>query len=107
MFLRDHAPEVLMELEAGEIALATIRCSCEYFEELKAFDEVMIRMRLSARMQNRVTLVFEYFRRTGESEELVARGEQQVAYMRRDRGQMVASPLPLVLQAALQLYDIT
>ena len=37
MFLRDHAPGVLDDL-AGDLALATIRCSCEYLGELHALD---------------------------------------------------------------------
>ena len=39
MFLRDHAPEILAEL-ARDLALATVRCSCDYLAELEAFDEV-------------------------------------------------------------------
>ena len=106
MFLREHAPEVLTELEQG-LSLVTIRCSCEYLAELSAFDEVVIRMRLGMLTQNRVTMLFEYFRRTGDSEELVARGEQQAACMRRDGERMVPTPFPLALKEALRLYAET
>ena len=75
MFLRDHAPDVIDELGRG-LSLATISCSCEYFAELTAFDEVIIRMRLAELVQNRMRLVFEYCRRKNGAEELVARGEQ-------------------------------
>src|SRR5215210_4997737 len=78
MFLRDHAPAVLDDLKQG-LALATVRCSCDYFLELEAFDELLIRMRLGEVVQNRITLRFEYYRLSGHGEELVARGEQQVA----------------------------
>ena len=106
MFLREHAPEVLTELGQG-LSLVTIRCSCEYLAELSAFDEVVIRMRLGMLTQNRVTMLFEYFRRTGDSEELVARGEQQAACMRRDGERMVPTPFPLALKEALRLYAET
>ncbi len=106
MFLREHAPEVLTELGQG-LSLVTIRCSCEYLAELLAFDEVVIRMRLGMLTQNRVTMLFEYFRRTGDSEELVARGEQQAACMRRDGERMVPTPFPLALKEALRLYAET
>ena len=106
MFLREHASEVLTELEQG-LSLVTIRCSCEYLAELSAFDEVVIRMRLGMLTQNRVTMLFEYFKRTGDSEELVARGEQQVASMRREGKQMVPTPFPLALREALRLYAET
>ena len=105
-FLREHAPEVLTELEQG-LSLVTIRCSCEYLAELFAFDEVIIRMRLGALMQNRVIMSFEYFRLKGDNEELVAQGEQHVACMRRDGERMIPAPLPLGLREALRLYAET
>src|SRR5436305_7688573 len=83
MFLREHAPEVLASLMRG-FALVTMRVSCEYLAELSAFDELIIRMKLGALRQNRITMLFEYWRRTNSGEELVARGEQQVACMLRE-----------------------
>src|SRR5918996_665010 len=59
MFLREHAPGILGELQSG-LALATTHCSCEYFVELRAFDEVLVRMRLASITQNRLELEFEY-----------------------------------------------
>src|SRR6266850_1068258 len=61
LFLRDHAPDVIDELSRG-LSLATVRCSCEYFAELGAFDEILVRMRLVELIQNRIDLAFEYFR---------------------------------------------
>jgi enediyne core biosynthesis thioesterase len=107
LFLREHAPEVLGELGDG-LALATVRCSCDYLSELQAFDEVLVRMRLGGMAQNRITLHFEYWRRAAAGgEELVARGEQQVACMRRDAaagGAMVATAIPAALREALRPY---
>lgn len=103
MFLRDHAPEVLTELEHG-LALATVRCSCEYIAELLAFDRVIVRMRLGDLYQNRITLLFEYWRPRETSEELIARGEQQVACMRREGERMVPTSVPPALQTALRHY---
>ena len=81
MFLHDHAPEILTALTQG-LSLVTTRCSCEYLAELLAFDEVLLRMRLGALVQNRITLVFEYWRCVATGEELVARGEQQIPDLR-------------------------
>jgi len=100
MFLRDHAPEVIDELQR-DLALVTVRVSCEYLAELVAFDEVVIRMRLASSAQNRVTMQFEYWRQQGDQQELIARGEQQVACMRRDGSSLVPAPFPKPLQAAL------
>jgi enediyne biosynthesis thioesterase len=101
MFLRDNAPEVLDELSHG-LALATVRISCDYLAELFAFDEVAVRMRLGGVMQNRITLLFEYWRLPGE--ELAARGEQVVACMRREGEKTVPTAVPVALREALKPY---
>jgi enediyne core biosynthesis thioesterase len=104
MFLRDHAPEILVELTRG-LALATVRCTCDYLAELEAFDEIVLHMRLGGVIQNRITLNFEYWRRReGEAEELVARGEQVVACMRREGGRAVPTAIPTPLREALKPY---
>jgi len=105
MFLRDHAPEILEEL-ARDLALATVRCSCDYLAELLAFDQILIRMRLGDVVQNRITLLFEYWRQSqnGNGEELVARGEQVVASMRREGERTVPTPIPVSLREALKPY---
>jgi enediyne biosynthesis thioesterase len=104
LFLKDHAPEVLGRLTAG-LALVTTRCSCEYLAELAAFDEVVVRMRLGELAQNRMTLRFEYYRLSGGGEELVARGEQQIACLERDGGRMAPTPFPAALREALRPYQ--
>ncbi len=103
MFLHDHAPEILEELEGG-LALATVRCSCDYLVELEAFDTVLLRMRLGGTVQNRITLLFEYWRRTADGEELAARGEQVVACMRREGKGAVPTAIPVALREALKPY---
>ena len=102
-FLRQHWPDLMAELEAG-MALVTVSCGCEFLAELRAFDEVAIRMRLVKLAQNRVTMGFEYWRCGAEEEELVARGEQQVAFMRRRGEAMDAVPVPAPLKEALEDY---
>jgi enediyne biosynthesis thioesterase len=103
MFLRDHAPDVIGQLSGG-LALATVSCSCEYFAELMAFDEVIVRMRLAELVQNRMRMAFEYWRRKNGHEELVARGEQQIACMRRDGEKLLPTPVPPILREALAAY---
>ena len=103
MFLMDHAPSVLEELSRG-LSLVTTRCSCEYLAELSAFDEVVVRMRLDGMVQNRLSLGFEYWRAANGGEELVARGEQQIACMRRESGRLVVAPVPEALRQALEPY---
>lgn len=102
-FIREHAPTVIEALKHG-FALVTTRVSCEYFAELNAFDELAIRMRLGELKQNRISMIFDYWRITPDGEELVARGEQQVACMQREGDKLVAAPVPEQLREALKEY---
>lgn len=104
MFLYEHCPEVVEEFRSG-LALVTVHVSCHYFRELSAFDEVVLRMRAGAVSAGRVTMLFEYARSLpGGGEELVARGEQEVACLRRQGSTMVPEALPEALRAALRAY---
>jgi enediyne core biosynthesis thioesterase len=103
MFLREHAPGILDELQKG-LALATTHCACEYFVELRAFDEVIVRMRLASIAQNRLELEFDYVRAGANGEELIARGRQGIACLRRNGDQTVPTPVPEELREALKPY---
>jgi enediyne biosynthesis thioesterase len=99
MFLRQYAPEILAELDNG-LALVTLHCSCQYLGELKAFDPVLIRMFLSAIAQNRIAMRFEYWRE-GVKDELVGRGEQEIACMRRHGEELLPTSIPAQLREVL------
>jgi enediyne core biosynthesis thioesterase len=104
LFLATHAPSILGELQSG-LALVTVRVSCDYHQELEALDEIAIRMSLEEMTQNRIRFAFHYWRLKPEGEELVARGEQEVATMRREPGgAMKPRPLPTTLRLALEEY---
>ena len=103
MFLREHAPGIIHQLQTG-LALATTHCSCEYFVELRAFDEIVVRMRLASITQSRLELEFEYWRSGAGGEELVARGRQGVACLRRTGELLAPTPVPDELREALKPY---
>ena len=103
MFLRDRAPDVIEALKHG-LVMVTTRVSCEFMAELVAFDEIVLRMRLGELAQNRITMNFEYWRHSSAGEELVARGEQQVACMQREGEQAFPVPVPTQLREALKEY---
>lgn len=104
LFLKEHAPEVLDALE-HDLALVTVSVSCEYLAELRAFDEVTLRMRLARLAQNRLTLAFDYWCARDGGDRLVARGEQVVACMQRAGASLVPAPVPAALRHALGRYD--
>ncbi len=103
MFLRRHCPQLINDL-GQDLVLATTRCSCEYFTEFSAFDEVEIRMFLAEMRQNRVTMRFEYWRVGEGGEELAARGEQQIACMQRRIDGVAPIPVPQALREALMPF---
>jgi len=103
LFLHDRAPGVVAELLDG-LALVTTRCSCDFFAELFAFDRIVVRMSLADLSQHRVTMRFDYVRRRDGADELVARGEQQIACLRREGGTIAPVPVPGELRAALEPY---
>lgn len=100
MFLRDHCPELLGAI-AGGLRLVTLSCHCDYFDELAAFDEIHVRMRLAGLEQNRLRLSFDYMR----SERRVARGEQVVACMTAGAEGLEPAEVPEALLRALRPYQ--
>ena len=104
MFLYDHAPDIIQQFSQG-LALVTVRVSCDYFSELYAFDQVTIRMSLKELKQNRITMLFDYWKISDAGEELVAKGEQQAACMQRQGEKMVAVSVPEKLTKALKQYQ--
>jgi enediyne biosynthesis thioesterase len=81
MFLKYHAPTVLDEL-ARDLRLVTLRVSCEYFEELTAFDEIDVQMSLAHIRQHRIGLDFNFFKLRPDGTVLAARGFQEIGCMR-------------------------
>ena len=104
LFLRDRAPAILAEIANG-LRLATVRCSCEYEEELAPFDEIAVRMSLNAIGPTSLTLGFDYFRVHNGSEVRVARGEQVIACMRGTGDAALPVAIPDDLREALRPFQ--
>jgi enediyne biosynthesis thioesterase len=104
-FLRDHVPDILVQLRNG-LSLITLSCQCDYLAELVAFDEIVIRMTLVATVQNRIDLRFDYLRLQHGNRELVAVGRQRIACMQRSGDQLTPIDIPDALQAALAPYRV-
>ncbi len=102
-FLAERAPGVVRALH-GELALVTASCHCEYFGELYAMDRVLLRMSLTAADDHQVSMAFHYYRTNAAVPQLVARGGQTVACMRRTDQGMRPIPVPEELRAALAPY---
>ncbi|MEU7146001.1 acyl-CoA thioesterase [Nocardia sp. NPDC046473] len=105
MFLKEKAPDIVQEI-ARDLKLFTIKCDCEYFAELTAFDRLTVRMTLTDLTQTQIEFEFTYVKVEDDgAERLVARGRQRVACM-RSVGENKVEPtrVPESLRLALAPY---
>jgi enediyne biosynthesis thioesterase len=103
-FLAEHAPDVLAKL-ADDLRLVTLDVSCNFYEELRAFDAVALEMRLAGLNNHRLSLAFEYWLERDALSCLAARGAQTVGCMQMDsRGDLAPASIPQSLTAALRAY---
>ncbi|MBM2614214.1 acyl-CoA thioesterase [Actinoplanes sp. LDG1-06] len=102
-FLADHAPEVVTALGEG-LALVTVDCAADFFAEAHALDRIELRMALDRISEHRIVMSFDYVRTEPGPGELLARGRQTVACMRRAEGGLVPEPVPGQLRRALARY---
>lgn len=104
MFLKQNLPEVLEEL-ARDLRLVTLRVSCEYFEELAAFDEIDVRMSLAYIRQHRIGLDFNIIKLWQGVSVVAARGFQEIGCMRTTGKGLVPDRPPAHLSEALKPYS--
>src|SRR3954452_4643400 len=105
MFLLERAPTVLAELQ-DDLKLFTVRCECDFVQEITAFDRLSIRMRLLDLTQTQIGFGFDYVRLRDGLEELVARGQQRVACMRGPNTDTRPARVPAALRQALAEYRL-
>jgi len=91
--LSQYAPQLQEEMRNG-LVLVTASCSCEYLDDLRFMDRVLIRLTFGPVRFNTVEMVFEYHRQTPDGEKLVARGRQMVALMRYRSGEQEGELVP-------------
>ena len=104
MFLREHAPQTLAELQAGELRLVTAHASCDFVDEFTAFDEVLVRMSLNRFIAYGVSLNFDYAR-ANKASEILARGRQDIKFLRRQASLWALSDMPQALLDAVRRYE--
>jgi enediyne biosynthesis thioesterase len=102
MFIKTYAPSVLNDLNS--ISLVTLNVSCNYYQELFALDTIVIKMFLNELSQNKISMIFEYYRDNNDTLELVAKGTQQIACMKKQDNTMIAAKLPKELSDAVKEF---
>ena len=106
MFLREKCPEVIEEIESGELSLVTLNCKCDYLDEILAFDEIHIQMDLLSMEQHTVEMGFNYYKKAGNRSILVARGSQKIACMEKTETGYQAVKIPDSMRIALTPYIV-
>lgn len=102
-----HFPAYMAEV-AGSDGQSMVTCSvsCEYVGECGFGDRVIVRMAIPRIQLNLIEGTFTMHRRTSTGEELVARGEQTWANVRRDGAALVPAPYPReVIEVCQQHFD--
>lgn len=99
-FLFDQVSSVADDVLSGRLALVTVGCAMEYFEECYAGDEVTIEMTPAGVSANRVRMGFRFHTRGIE----VARGEQTIACMARQANGLNPVQVPTDLIEAMNRY---
>ena len=106
MFLKEKAPSVLAELQE-DLKLFTLKVQCEFMGDIKAFDDLSIRMSLDEMTQTQIQFRFDYVKIVDGKEKLVARGRQRIGCMRGPNTKTVPSLIPAELRAAMAAYAAT
>lgn len=104
MFLREHAPQTLAELKAGELRLVTAHASCDFSDEFIVFDEVVVRLSLNRIIAYGVSLNFDYAR-SNAALDVLARGRQDIKFLRRQGGRWNLSDVPQALLEVMRRYE--
>ncbi|HEV2885840.1 MAG TPA: acyl-CoA thioesterase [Jatrophihabitans sp.] len=100
-FLLEHAPNVFADILKGSLALVTVGCAMDYFEECYAGDDVTIEMSPGGIVSSRARMCFQYRSRGA----VIARGEQTVACMSRGPDGLIPLPVPDELVTAMQRFE--
>ena len=105
LFLHEFCPNIVEEIEDGH-ALVTLDLSCRYVEQLRALEQVVIRMNVEELSDTRMLMSFRYYRVEGSSFTLVCESHQSVASMRYIDGQFVTVPFPTSMFDAISEYHL-
>lgn len=101
-FLLEKAPETFAHLRQGTLRMVTAHASCDYVEEAAAGDALVVRMGLSRYLPFGVGLAFEFAREDGE---VIARGRQDVKFLRIVVGNWALCDMPQQMADAVRQYE--
>lgn len=104
MFLKKTVPEIVEEVNNGELLLITLHTSCDYISQLVAFDDVVLGMTLDKMNQNRIKMLFNYYKEeTDGSRKMIAKGVHEIGCYRKSNGMIRPSEIPENLYRILSM----
>ena len=111
LFILEHCPTIIKDIEEGTLSLVTKRANCVYLAEVCALDRIAVRMSLESIRLNHISISFTYFRIEKQGETVVATGEQEIACMKKlkksENGgwNLAAIAVPVPLAHALSSFS--
>ena len=82
----------------------TAHASCDFADEFRVFDDVLVRLTLNRLIAFGVSLNFEFCRASAAAQTL-ARGRQDIKFLRRQGADWELCDMPEALLAAVKRYE--
>ncbi|MEX2962327.1 acyl-CoA thioesterase [Microbulbifer sp. TYP-18] len=106
MFIQEYCPDVLEKINSG-LKLITLDVSCQYLDQLYAFDKVVMHMNIGVLGAEKMMLQFRYYKEDNSGErKLVCVGSQGTAAMQEINGKVRAVPFPDSMLDTIDSYDM-
>jgi enediyne core biosynthesis thioesterase len=99
MFLKEKAGNVIVDIEAGRLALITLHSACNFLGELKAFDQLRVQMFLEGVNNHKIKMKFNYYKVAGEELQLVATGVHEAGCFEKTSAGLAPVVVPILMNA--------
>ncbi|WKD51573.1 acyl-CoA thioesterase [Microbulbifer spongiae] len=106
MFIQEYCTDVLEKINNG-LKLITLDVSCQYLDQLYAFDKVVMHMNIGVLGTEKMMLQFRYYKEDNHGErKLVCLGSQGTAAMQEIDGKIRAVAFPDSMLDIIDSYDM-
>lgn len=102
LFLLNEAPSALPNDDTTTVVTTFVEC--QFLIECKAFDQIEIHVTADQPTNHSLELRFEYRRRDGDAEVIVARGRQGLVWLHRNATGWDSGELPPELPHAIEAF---
>lgn len=105
MFMHEYCRDVIEEINEG-LKLITLDVSCQYIDQLYAFDEVVMHMNVEVAGAHRMMMNFKYYAQKDGERRLVCIGSQGAAAMKIIDGKLCQVSFPESMLDAIESHQL-